>query len=311
VSMQTNHMSFSKKKSDLLLIGEALVDIFIDNQNQKHLLFGGSPANICINTKQLGLNPRLCSSIGKDSYGNLLLSKLESYHIDTSLVHRCSGKTSSVMVNQTEDSPVPTFYRGCDFNIELTDSLIESVKSTKILHFSYWPLTKEPSKSTVLTLIDIAKKNNTLISFDPNIHKDIINDDSITEKDLISVLKKVDIIKPSLDDLARLFGLDATLDVYMDKLESLDINLIMMTLGKNGVYVSHNKKRKHYPTYVKKVIDSTGAGDAFWSGFYGGYLNQYSIEDSVMLAQITSGFALKQIGAIIDLPHIDHLAELL
>jgi fructokinase len=112
-----------------------------------------------------------------------------------------------------------------------------------------------------------------------------------------------------LDDAARLFDVEATKEVYMDKFEALGINLIMMTLGKDGVYVSHKKHRKHYPTYAKKIIDSTGAGDAFWSGFYGGYLNQYNLEDSIMLAQIASGFALRQIGAITDLPRIDDLAQ--
>lgn len=306
----SNHKkTLSSPQSDLLLIGETLVDVFIDYQHNTHVLFGGSPANICVNTKQLGLRPRLCSSIGNDDNGTFLMEKLNHHNIDTSLITRCDKETSKVMVNQTDASPIPTFYRGCDHNITLTDSLIEAIMNTKILHFSYWPLTKNPSKSTVIELIKYAKKHHVTISFDPNIHKALLTDTSITEKELLSILKEVDIIKPSLDDASRLFDLDASKEVYMDKFEALGIDLIMMTLGKDGVYVSHKNKRTHYPTYAKQIIDSTGAGDAFWSGFYGGFLNDYSLEDSIMLAQIASGFALRQIGAITDLPRIEELAQ--
>ncbi|MFW5838654.1 MAG: carbohydrate kinase family protein [Bacillota bacterium] len=304
-----NSKTLSSTQSDLLLIGEALVDVFIDYQHNTHILFGGSPANICINTKQLGLRPMLCSSIGNDDNGNFLMDKLKQHNIDTSLIFRCDQETSKVMVNQTDASPVPTFYRGCDHNIPLTDSLIQAVMNTKVFHFSYWPLTKNPSKNTVIQLIKHAKKNDVIISFDPNIHKALLTDTSINESELLSVLKQVDIIKPSLDDAARLFELEMTKEAYMDKFEDLGIDLIMMTLGKDGVYVSNKKQRSHYPTYAKKIIDSTGAGDAFWSGFYGGYLNHYNLEDSIMLAQIASGFALRQIGAITDLPRIDELAQ--
>jgi len=297
--------------SDLLLLGETLIDIFIDYQGNKHTLFGGSPANICVNTKQLGLKPLLVSTIGKDAYGDFLLSKLNDFNIDTRFINRCNSVTSSVMVNQTNASPTPTFFRGCDYNIELTDDLIDAVKHTKVFHFSYWPLTREPSKSTVLKLVDIAKENNVLISFDPNIHRDLLAEDSISRNELMDLLKKVDIIKPSLDDAARLFGFAATKDLYMDQFETLNIHLILMTLGEKGVYVSENKNRVHYATYATSIVDSTGAGDAFWSGFYGGYLNNYNLKDSVALGQITSGFVLKQIGAIIDLPNVESLSKLL
>lgn len=307
MSTKTITHTLIEKHIDLFLVGETLVDIFIDYQGNKHILFGGSPANICVNTNKMGIKSILCTSIGQDTYGQFISSKFEEYHIDTSFINICSHKTSSVKVNQTSDSPTPTFYRGCDNFIRLSDKMIQAVAASKIFHFSFWPLTMEPSKSTVLKLIDVAKSNDTLVSFDPNIHKDLMSTDSISNDTLFELLKSVDIIKPSLDDLERLFNVKATKDEFMDKLEAFDIGLIMMTLGKDGVYISNNKHRTYYPTETKIVIDSTGAGDAFWSGFYAGYLQNLSIKDSIHLAQITSGFAIKQIGTIIDNKSIEVL----
>lgn len=298
-------------KSDLFLIGETLVDIYIDYQGNQHILFGGSPANICVNTKQLGLNPILCSSIGNDHHGQFLQSKLNEYHINQAFITQCKGSTSTVKMNQTSASPIPLFKRGCDYQISLSSQMIQAVKDAKIFHFSFWPLTKEPAKTTVLELIKVAKENHTIVSFDPNIHKDLIGDDSISQDELMRILKAVDIIKPSLDDLERLFKQHLSKADYMSKLETFDIDLIMMTLGKDGVYVSYNKQRTLYPTKTKTVIDSTGAGDAFWAGFYAGYLNHYSIKDSINLAQTASAFALKQIGTIIDFPDVENLNKLI
>lgn len=47
-----------------------------------------------------------------------------------------------------------------------------------------------------------------------------------------------------------------------------------MTLGKDGVMVSDGKEIKGFNTLATEVQDTTGAGDAFWSGFYVGLLKE-------------------------------------
>ncbi|MFH5880772.1 carbohydrate kinase family protein [Liberiplasma polymorphum] len=293
------------KPIDLLLIGECLVDVFSSDNSQ--VLFGGSPANITMNFKQLGFNPRLCSSIGNDSEGLFLLSKFNEREIDTSLIAQHAMKTTKVKVSQSVGSPNPVFERESDHLIYFTKDLEEALKHTKILHVSYWPLTKEPSKSTVLKAINIAKEYDVLIAFDPNTHELLKTEETLSDFDLISLMRNVDIIKPSMDDAKRLFKKELSKDKYMDLFEELGIILIMMTLGENGVYVSYKKRRIHYSTLAKEVVDATGAGDAFWSGFYAGLTKGHNLEDTITLAQMTSAYALKHIGAITELPPIETL----
>ncbi|MFP4287242.1 MAG: carbohydrate kinase family protein [Candidatus Izemoplasmataceae bacterium] len=293
------------KSIDLLLIGEMLVDVFTGNN--PIILFGGSPANISMNFKQLGFNPKLCASIGKDDEGRFLISKLNERLLDTSLINQDNLKTTKVKVNQSVDTPIPTFERYSDHLIYYTDLLDSALKDTRILHFSYWPLTKEPSKSTLLKAISVAKEHDTLIAFDPNIHEAIQTNESIAHHELLELIQYVDIIKPSLDDCMRLFNKKLDKDAYMDLFEQLGIGLILMTLGKEGVYVSYNGVRIHYPTYAKEVIDATGAGDAFWSGFYAGLNREHTLANSIAIAQMTSAYALKQVGAITELPPIEVL----
>ena len=120
-------------------------------------------------------------------------------------------------------------------------------------------------------------------------------------KELIS---KVDIIKPSEDDAERLFGKD-TPENQIDKFIKLGAKLVIMTLGKDGAIVSNGAEKIYFDTLASKVVDTTGAGDAFWSGFYTGIIKGYSIKESLKLGFAVSAYKLQYIGAVVELPSIE------
>ncbi len=300
---------FTKRPHDVLLMGELLVDEIRDENNTLFLTFGGSPSNIALNLKQLGLNPLLSATIGNDAEARFLLSTLEKYKLSTDLIRTVDEPTSRVQLSDSKETPVPIFKRLSDFYIDYSERLNESIKTTKIFHFSYWPLTKEPSKSTVLKAIARAKAEGVIIAFDPNIHNDLKTAETLSHDLLLGLLKNVDIIKPSLDDAARLFGDGYSKDQYMDFFEAAGIPLILMTLGKDGVYVSEQGQRRHFMANTIDVLDATGAGDAFWSGFYAGLLNGLDLADSIACAQSISAIVLQSIGAITELPSFSKIYQ--
>lgn len=302
-------LSDENKPRNLFIMGETLIDQVIDDDHKEHRLLGGSPCNIAVNCTQLGLKPTLLTAVSTDSLGQEILAKLQVYDVDTHLVQKVSNTQSRVRMNQSATTPVPEFFRGSDYNIVLNQTVFEALDQSKIFHFSYWPLTREPSLSSVKTLLKRARRNRTLIAFDPNIHEALIHPESISREELFDLLSNVDILKPSLDDAERLFGTMSSPETYLTAFESFDIPLIMMTLGKQGVWVSHHKVRKLYPSLSAAVVDTTGAGDAFWSGFYCGLTHQKSLDDSIALAQRLSAEVLQSIGALVTLPPCDAIFE--
>ena len=301
--------AFANRKYDLLFIGELLVDEIRDSDNTLFLTFGGSPSNIALNVKQLGLNPLLVAAIGNDEESKYLKHTLDKYLVNTDLLQNVDTVTSKVALSDNIETPKPIFNRFSDYQIQYTNDLDKALDDIKILHVSYWPLTKEPSKSTVLKAMKKAKENNVLIAFDPNIHKDLKTDETISHETLLGLLKDVDIIKPSLDDAARLFGEGYSKEQYMDFFEAAGIPLILMTLGKDGVYVSDQGKRQTFNALPIDVLDATGAGDAFWSGFYAGLLNGLSLKKTIGFAQAVSSIVLQSIGAITELPSFDKINQ--
>lgn len=54
-----------------------------------------------------------------------------------------------------------------------------------------------------------------------------------------------------------------------------------MSLGKDGAIVSNGVESISFDTLASDVVDTTGAGDAFWSGFYAAIIKEYSIKQSL------------------------------
>ncbi len=299
---------FEKKEINILLIGEIVIDIIHNHKaKKKSIMIGGSPYNVCKNLTKLGISNRFYGAAGNDFYGYKVLEQIKAKKIDANI--QISKKpTSFVIINQTVSSPTPVFNRSADSHIYINEKLKEDVLHSKILHFTYWAISKNPSRKTILEIIDIAKTNNTLIGFDPNYHPLLDNHDKTGFKILKDIINKVDIIKPSLDDSSRMFG-KKTIDEYLEIYESLGAKLIIMTLGKDGLIARFKGETLRIPSVATKIIDSTGAGDAFWSGLYAGIINKLTIKQSLKLGLIFSALNLKQIGADFDIQKYDELIK--
>ncbi|MCX7694780.1 MAG: carbohydrate kinase [Caloramator sp.] len=299
----TKPIVFKNVEFDLLTLGEILIDMiskeYEDNKGCNDYVrnFGGSPSNIAINTKKLGLNSITVSCVGRDGMGDFLIERLNSEGIDTRLIERSNASTSMVVVTRSKGTPIPIFYRGADYDLVYTKELDEAIKKSKIMHFSTWPLSREKSRKVVEKGIETAKKSGTLIGFDPNYHKDLWEEDFDGVGYIKSIIKHVDFIKPSEDDAERLFGKD-TPENQIKKFLELDAKLVVMTLGKDGVIVADKNQIQRFCTLATEVQDTTGAGDAFWSGFYTGIVKGRSILDAVKVGLAASAFKLRYVGAI-------------
>ena len=285
------------KSIDCVALGEALIDTVFTQEGPIEKV-GGSPSNLIINLSQLGHTVRLISAIGDDEAGQKIASTLTDYRVPTDTLFHRPHPTSRVVIDQSITTPTPTFRRGADIDITENAHHLALIQSASIFHFTYWPLSSDPAKSTVLTYIKAAKARGTLISFDPNYHPDLKTPTAISDAEFDTVLSALDIIKPSLDDAKRMFKIDADAHGYMDRFEAYGIPLIIMTLGSDGVLISHHQQRKHYPATAVDIIDATGAGDAFMAGYLSKILAKAPQDEAVAFAQSMSAQALKTIGAI-------------
>lgn len=310
-----NTLKFNNKEIDVFTIGELLVDMISNDYDdsfdcsQYTKCFGGSPANIAMNIKRLGGNSALSSAVGNDGLGDFLINHLKKNSIDTRYISKVDNSTSMVLVSKSKTTPVPIFYRGADYNLQYDDNIEYALKNCKIVHFSCWPISQKNSRKTIEKVIDKAKENNILIGFDPNYHEMIWEKNHNGLEYIKNIISKVDIIKPSEVDAERIFGCD-TPENQVKKFIDLGAKLVIMTLGKDGAIVTNGDETLTFKTFATEIVDTTGAGDAFWSGFYTGLTKSYSLKDSLNLGFATSAFKLKHVGAIANLPTIEEIKDI-
>ncbi|RUS45043.1 carbohydrate kinase family protein [Cohnella sp. AR92] len=303
---------FEEKPNDLMTIGELLVDMISNEYDESFLSNGytkypgGSPSNIAINARKLGIRSQIAACVGDDGFGDFLVEWLNRDGMSTHFVQRANESTSLVVVNRSRSTPVPIFYRGADYQLSYSPLLEGALLNSKAMHFSCWPISRAPSRRTIERAIDISKAHGAKIGFDPNYHRMIWQKGEDGVSYVKSILSKADFVKPSEDDAERLFGKDTPFN-QLEKFLELGAKLVILTLGKDGAIVSNGKETKEFATMASEIVDTTGAGDAFWSGFYAAAIKGYPLEEALRLGFAVSAYKLKYTGAVVDLPKLEEI----
>ncbi|PQP80176.1 carbohydrate kinase [Paenibacillus sp. PCH8] len=307
-------LNFADRSNDLLTVGELLVDL-ISNEYDEHIgcdgytrFFGGAPSNIALNVSNLGIQSKIASAVGEDGLGTFLMNHLQKAGMDTNHIQRVDESTSLVVLTQSRNSPVPIFYRGADYHLSFTASMEHALHNSKIVHFSCWPISRVPARHTVERVITEAKSHGVLIGFDPNYHRMIWPRGEDGMEVVKSMISQVDVIKPSEDDAERLFG-KAAPERQMERFLELGAKMVIMTLGKDGALVCNGRETISFESYATDIVDTTGAGDAFWSGFYTALVQGYTVRKALNLGFAVSAYKLRYRGAVVELPRLEFIKE--
>lgn len=256
--------------SKLLAIGEALVDIFDNNE----VRVGGAPLNVCAAFSKLGGDASFVGKLSNDEYGKLIIDKMKECNIDTSCVTYCDAPTGKAYVKTKPDGDR-------EFSFEINDSAYQLLNESEIkeewfkdafaLHFCSVSLDDLPIKKAHYKAIEYAKKYNCLISFDLNIRLSLFKDHKKLKETIKEFIGYCNIIKLSKEELAWL-------EMDIQSLFINEVELIILTLAEDGArcYLKNNTMINSSASKVK-VIDTTGAGDAF----IGSFLYQLSKEKSI------------------------------
>ena len=111
--------------------------------------------------------------------------------------------------------------------------------------------------------------------------------------------------------MLRLFEKELPHEEIFKFFHNLGVDTICLTLGSNGVKLAQlGKEIIELPAIkVEKVMDTTGAGDAFWSGFLFAYIKEKPIEECLQVALKLAALKLQNVGRLPD--NINILSKLL
>jgi fructokinase len=292
-------------KKSVLAIGELLADIISCEYVQKlsevkrfELHPGGSPANVCANLKWLGVESKLVSCVGTDALGDFLIDGLKSIGVGIENIHRTRNyPTSLVLVGRSKGTPDFIAYRSADTQIEVIDEKL--VEEASIVHTCAFALSKNPTQHNILDALSLAVSRHKTVSVDWNYVSSLWDSDGhlVFQK----VISMHPLLKISMDDIQRFTHISLSVEEARNFLQKYPVKAICLTCGKDGVWyksVDHPGWRFESAISVSEVKDTTGAGDAFWSGFLTKWLAESPIDECVRHGTEIASKKIQKIGPL-------------
>lgn len=307
---------------DVIAIGDTTLDVFlnikdaevtcdVDEENCKLCVgFGhkipiekvtsvygvGNSPNVAVGLSRLGLKTALYTILGNDMVADKTREVLGAENVDLSYIMSDEDKPtdhSTVMVYGS-DRTILVYHEKRDYQLpELAESKWLFLGS----------IGQDPS-GIHGQIFDHVKKTGTKLCFNPGPVQLKEGKDKL--KDILSVTTVLIVNK---EEAQTLLGSEADFKELAEGLKALGPKIVILTDGGNGSNVFADGESHHLRSSGKDVIEATGAGDAYSTGFLAGILHEQTIPESMRWGTINSGFVLQHVGAQIGLLDFDTIQK--
>jgi ribokinase len=265
---------------------------------------GGKGANQATVASLLGSQVSMIGSVGQDEFGSILINNLSRYGVDTTGIiidPQIVTGTALIMVDRKGDNSI-VISPGANSRTspEDIDRHEELIKKAKLVL-----LQLEIPLNTISHVIDLAQKHHVPVVLNPAPVAEIPT----------STLKKVSYLIPNEIEAAQLSGIDVqdlhSAEQAANKFLDLGVEVVVITLGRNGCLVKDRRQTLHAPAPKVKVIDSTAAGDAFIGAFSSRIIQGHSLSDAARFANCAGALTVTRRGAQTSLPTLEEMNKYL
>jgi ribokinase len=263
--------------------------VFLEDKQSKS---GGGGTNSAVTFARQGFKVAYCGKIGDDIAGENILRELKENKVDQNLCLKDKEHATaySAILSVPEEERTVLIYRGaCHF---LTEQDLPRGKLKRTKWFYIAPLSGE-SALIFGRILNLARDNSIKVA--ANLGDTQIN---LGKEKLKPLLQLVDVLILNAEEAASLSGLPLGREKeIIQELVSLTNGLIVITKGGAGSLVISDQNIYEAGVIPVSIVEKTGAGDAYASGFLAGLIRQNSIEYAMQLATANAISCSQQIGA--------------
>jgi 5-dehydro-2-deoxygluconokinase len=290
---------------------------------------GGSPTNISVGGRRLGLKTALLTAVGADPVGDFILKFLNNEGVETGFIPRKVQHRSSAVVLGIEppDKFPLVYYRDncADINLSIDDVLASPIHDCKVFQFAGTNLSKEPSRSATMFAAEQAKQAGAKIILDVDFRPDQWHDIRAFGVQIRAILPLVDIVIGTQDEInaamlddPRKMSLShsqvSDTKVEGDSRRNIErmlenkLEAVVEKVGSEGAKI-------HMPSgeivqaggFPVEIYNILGAGDAFGGGFIYGYINGWSLYKSARLGNACGAIVVTKHGCANFMPTFDEV----
>lgn len=257
-----NYEETTSRKAILIPFGEkfGIEDVYFS--------LGGNAANASVTFSRFGFKSSIFTKIGEDVKGVQIKKWLKKFGVNIKNIETSKkyNTAESIILLQNGERSIITYHGA------LNDFLLKEVKLNKLKARWWYVSLPGNSYKTFGRLLDFAEKNNIKIALNPSGYQ--LSGDG--REYLIKHISKIDLFIVNEKEASSIVDIDFDEeDKVFSELNRMVKGIVAVTKGRNGVVVSdgiHIYKADIFED--SGVIDRTGAGDAFGSGFLVGLMDK-------------------------------------
>jgi len=264
-------------------------DIIEKTKNlQRTIASGGSAANTIHGLSRLGISSGFIGKIGRDEMGRFFKEDMEKSNIKTFLLESNSDSGVAVALVSPDGERTFAVHLGAAVELSAQDLEASFFKGYDLLHVEGYLI---QNYSLIETACNMAKKNGLKISLD-------LASFNVVEahRDFLTYISKefADIIFANEDEAKAITGHKPE-DALIHIAEWCDVAVVK--IGKDGSLIKTGGEIFKINSEKANVVDTTGAGDLYASGFIFGLLKEISINECGRFGSLLGKHVIEQIGA--------------
>ena len=304
--------------ADVYCVGEMVIDFTPGTAKNSYIRNpGGAPANVAIALSRLGKSAAFCGKVGDDDFGRFLQETLLENGVEVACPERTEeAVTTLVFVSLDKNGNRSfTFARkpGADMLLSHADIRRQDIEACSIVHAGSCSLSAGTSREATMFALQTGHELRKPVSFDVNYRALLWNSPEVCAEQVRNVLPFVDFLKIS-DEEAFLLGGEEALRGMM---RTFGVSLVVLTRGRHPVKAYWRGGMLEQPVPDVKVVDTTGAGDAFWGAALTALLDagvteadritEAALQNALWRGAVAGTLCVQRYGAIPALPDLTEL----
>jgi len=257
---------------------------------------GGSAANTIVALSRLGVSTAFVGRVGNDREGRFLIDSLIDDGVDVSGVKVSEGRSGCAIIF-VDDKGNRAILVDPGVNDEISFEDMRALKD-RFIHMTSFVC--KGSNTPFEAQKKLASLNT--VSLDPGMLY-------AGRDDIWELIDRTKILLPSEAEMKKLTGLNYKKGV--EKVIAHGVEIVAVKLGEKGCYVTDGRRKFKVPAISARVVDTTGAGDAFNAGFLYAFCRGYDIEICGIAGNFVAARCIEKLGAREGLPTEKELEEYL
>lgn len=329
---------------DVIHVGRAGLDLYSNDLGAPFVdiasfaaYVGGSPANVCVGARRLGLQVAMATALGDDLPGDFVQTFLQREGVDTRWIVRKPGyRTGAAMLAIEPPDRFPLVYyrdRAADWELDPDDVAALPLHRCRVLQLAGTNLAREPSRAATTAAVESARAAGTHVLLDLDFRPDQWEDPRRFGLAIRALLPLVDIVLGTEEELKAAIlrdreGVQVVASQVSDARVRGDVaaaiaavaamgpELVVCKQGERGATVHRRRadgtlQSTHATGFTITVCTTLGAGDAFAAGFLYGLLHDFDDAAAARFANACGAIVASRHGCSVAMPHLNEVESLL